>query len=139
MLFSLLSVGYQRCWKVREASFERTKASSWYTSVSLEFINGIRTVHSQLRTLSADGFMMLVELLKAATKSVSAIALIEPLSEGASTTILVGMLILAFATLIPNGELQSAVVTLFVLLRIMPIVRHQWSQHSSAISAAEQY
>jgi len=48
---------------------------------------------------------------------------------------LIGMLILAFAILIQNGQLQSAslLTFLFVLLRIMPIVRlvngpeHSWS------------
>jgi len=51
--------------------------------------------------------------------------LTEPLSEATSTTILIGMLILAFAILIPTGQMQSAslLTFLFVLLRIMPIVR----------------
>ena len=128
MLFSLLSLGISRLLiRVREASFGRTKAGSWYTSVSLEFINGIRTVQA----FAAQDFERKrfydasVKLLKAATKSVSAIALIEPLSEAASTTMLIGMLILAFATLIPNGQLQSAslLTFLFVLLRVVPIVR----------------
>jgi subfamily B ATP-binding cassette protein MsbA len=128
MLFSLLSVGISMLLgKVREASFETTKAAGWYTSVSLEFINGIRTVQAfaaqdfeRRRFYNAS-----LQLLTAATKSVSAIALIEPLSEGASTTMLIGMLILAFAVLIQNGQLQSAslLTFLFVLLRIMPIVR----------------
>ena len=128
MLFSLLSLGISRLLiRVREASFGRTKAGSWYTSVSLEFINGIRTVQA----FAAQDFERKrfydasVKLLKAATKSVSAIALIEPLSEAASTTMLIGMLIVAFATLIPNGQLQSAslLTFLFVLLRVVPIVR----------------
>ena len=82
MLFSLLSVGISTLLaEVREASFERTKASSWYTSTSLEFINGIRTVQAfaaqdfeRRRFYNASA-----QLGKAASKSVSAIALIEPL------------------------------------------------------------
>ena len=128
MLFSLLSVGISMLLgRVREASFERTKASSWYTSVSLEFISGIRTVMAfaaqefeRRRFYDASA-----QLVMTATKSVSAIALIEPLSEGASTALVVGMLILAFAVLIPNGQLQSAslLTFLFILLRITPIIR----------------
>jgi subfamily B ATP-binding cassette protein MsbA len=128
MLFSLLSVGISTLLgRIREASFERSKAAGWYISVSLEFINGIRTVvafaaqdFERRRFYDASA-----QLLKAATKSVSAQAVIEPLSEGASTTMLIGMLILAYAILIQNGQLQSAslLTFLFVLLRIMPIVR----------------
>jgi len=80
--------------------------------------------------------MMLVQLLKLLPNLYQA-ALIEPLW-GASTTMLIGMLILAFAILIQNGQLQSAslLTFLFVLLRIMPIVRsamepeHSWKQFS---------
>ena len=128
MLFSLLSVGISTLLgQVREASFEKSKASGWYASVSLEFIHGIRTVQAfaaqefeRRRFYNASA-----QLLRADIKSVSAIALTEPLSEATSTTILIGMLILAFAILIPNGQMQPAqlLTFLFVLLRIMPIVR----------------
>jgi len=50
------------------------------------------------------------------------------------------MLILAFATLIPNGQLQSAelLTFLFVLLRIMPIVVSSMeSEHSQQFSAEQ--
>ena len=128
MLFSLLSVGISTLLgRVREASFERTKAGSWYTSVSLEFISGIRTVVAfAAQDFERRRFYDASEqLLKAATKSVSAIALIEPLSEGASTTMLICLLVLAFAVLIQNGQLQSASLLTFllVLLRLAPIVR----------------
>jgi subfamily B ATP-binding cassette protein MsbA len=128
MLFSLLSVGITvLLGRVREASFERTKAGKWYTSVALEFINGIRTVQAfaaqQFEYKRFDNANS--QLLLATTKALSNAAVIEPLSEGIATTILVGMLILAFATLIPNGNLQPAslLTFLFVLLRMMPVVR----------------
>jgi len=58
MLFSLLSVGISTLLaQVREASFEKSKASRRFTSVALEFINGIRTVFIRRRTLSADAFL----------------------------------------------------------------------------------
>jgi subfamily B ATP-binding cassette protein MsbA len=125
----LLSVGTSTLLKlVREASFERTKASSWYTAIALEFINGIRTV----KAFAAEDFERKrfygasTQLLNAATKSVTPIALVEPLSEGASGTMLIGMLILAFTLLIQKGLLQPAslLTFLFVLLRVAPIVRH---------------
>jgi len=128
MLFSLLSVGVSALLgRVREASFERSEASGRYTSVSLEFINGIRTVHA----FAAQNFERKrfndanLWLLKAATRSVSAQSLIEPLREGAATTMLLGLLILAFSTLIPNGQLQAAslLTFLFVLFRLLPALR----------------
>ncbi len=128
MLFSLLSVGLSTLLgQVREASFERTKANRWFTSISLEFINGIRTVQAfaaqdfeRKRFYDANS-----KLLQASNKSRSAQALVEPLSEGVATIMLIGMLILAFSVLIPNGQLQSAqlLTFLFVLLRLMPIRR----------------
>ena len=128
MLYGLLSVGISTLLKqVREASFERTKAGNSYVSLSLEFINGIRTIKAfaaqefeRQRFYDASRW-----LLKASTKSVSAMAVVEPLSEGASTTMLIVMLIVAYATLIQNGQLQAAslLTFLFVLLRIAPIIR----------------
>lgn len=128
MLFSLLSAGISALLKqVREASFERTRAGSWYTSISMEFISGIRTV----KAFAAEGFERKrfndasAWLLKAAKKSVTAVALVGPLSEGASSTMLIIMLILAYAILIQNGLLNSAelLTFLFVLLRISPVLR----------------
>lgn len=128
MLFSLLSAGISTLLgRVREASFERTKAGKWYTSVALEFINGVRTVQA----FAAQSFEYKrfdnanSQLLLATTKALSNAAVIEPLSEGVASTILIGMLIVAFATLIPNGKLRPAelLTFLFVLLRMMPVVR----------------
>jgi subfamily B ATP-binding cassette protein MsbA len=128
MLFSLLSVGISTLLaQIREASFETTKARRWYVSVALEFINGIRTVQAfaaqdfeRQRFYNAS-----LQVLKSSTKSRAAQALVEPISEGMATIILFGILFLAFAVLIPNGQLQSAglLTFLFVLLRLMPIRR----------------
>lgn len=128
MLFGSLSIGISILLKqVREASFDRTTANKRYTSISLEFINGIRTTQAfaaqefERKLFNNANF----EVLKAANKAVSVISFIEPLSEGMATTILVTILILAFATLIPNGHLQPAALLtfLFVLFRIMPLRR----------------
>lgn len=128
MLFSLLSVGLSTLLaQIREASFEVTKARRWYASVALEFINGIRTVQA----FAAQEFERRrfeeanLQLLQANTKSRTAQALVEPISEGLATTVLIGLLILAFAVLIPNRHLQTSqlLTFLFVLLRLMPIRR----------------
>ncbi|PPS40644.1 heterocyst formation ABC transporter subunit HepA [Chroococcidiopsis sp. TS-821] len=128
LLFSLVSAGISSLLgRVREASFERTRAGKWYTSVSLEYINGIRTVQAfaaynfeRKRFDEANS-----NFLKATTKAVSITSIVEPLSEGVATAILVGILLFAFVVLIPNGQLQasSLLTFLFVLLRIMPLRR----------------
>lgn len=128
MLFSLLSVGLSTLiGHVREASFERSKAGGKFISVAMEFINGIRTVQASStqdfeRRRFYDASSKIVE---AVTKVASVKALVEPLAEGVATTILIGMLILAFAIFIPNGQLQPAslLTFLFVLFRLMPIIR----------------
>lgn len=128
MLFSLLSVGIKTLLAgVREASFARSTAGKWYVAVSLEFINGIRTV----KAFAAQKFENRrfndanTSLLKATTKDLASSALVEPLAEGASTAILIGMLVLAFTILIPNGQLKPAelLTFLFVLFRMMPSLR----------------
>jgi len=128
MLFALLGVGISMLMaQVREASFEKTTAAKGYTSVSLEFVNGIRTIQaSAAQKFERQQFDKAnFNFLEASIKAVSIIALTEPLSEAVATTILVLMLILAFATLIPNGYLQPAslLTFLFVLFRVMPIRR----------------
>jgi subfamily B ATP-binding cassette protein MsbA len=129
MLFSLVSAGISTLMgRIREVSFEKTKAFKHYTSVSLEFINGIRTVQAfAAQDFERRRFNEAIEQnLKAAIKSISAMALVEPISEGVSTTMLIGLLILAFTLLIQNGKLQSAelLTFLFVLLRLAPNVRY---------------
>ena len=128
MLLSLVSVGLSTllC-KVREASFEVTTANAKYTSISLEFIQGIRTVQAfagqdfeRQRCHEANS-----QIVRAMNKAMVIRALVEPLSEGAGILMLLGILITGFAFLIPNGYLQSAsfLTFLVVLLRITPIIR----------------
>ena len=128
LLFILLAVALSTLLrKVREASFDITKANSLFTSVSLEFINGIRTVHifaakdfERRRFYDASA-----QLLQASSRAVTVQAFVEPLSEGGGTIMLLGILMLGFAVLIPQGLLESAsfFTFLFVLLRIIPIIR----------------
>ena len=128
MLFSLQAVGLSTLIaKVRSASFERSKANGVFVATAVEFINGIRTVQA----FSTQNFerrqfnQASLGIVKATTKVVSVSALVVPISEGVAITIIMGMMVLAFAVFIPNGELQPAslLTFLFVLFRLMPIVR----------------
>ncbi len=128
LLFILLAVGLSSLLgQVREASFAITKANSLFTSVSLEFINGIRTVHifaakdfERRRFYDASW-----QVLQASSRVRKVQAFVEPLSEGGGTIMLLSILILGFAILIPQGLLESAsfFTFLFVLLRVIPIFR----------------
>lgn len=128
LLFVLLAVGLSTLLRqVREASFAITKANSHFASVSLEFINGIRTVnifaakdYERQRFYRASA-----EVLEASNRTRAIQALIEPVSEGGGTVMLLSILIVGFAILIPQGLLESAsfFTFLFVLLRIIPIIR----------------
>lgn len=128
VLLSLVSVGLTTLLrKVREASFDVTTSNAKYTSVSLEFIQGIRTVQAfagqdfeRQRCDEANS-----EIVQAMNKAMVIRALVEPLSEGAGILMLLGILIVGFAFLIPNGYLESApfLTFLIVLLRITPIIR----------------
>ncbi|MEM6612494.1 MAG: heterocyst formation ABC transporter subunit HepA [Cyanobacteria bacterium P01_C01_bin.72] len=127
-LFVLMFVGVSTLIKrVREISFKITKANSAYTSVALELINGIKTVHASVaenferqRAKSSSSNLRKVER-QATTFRYS----IEPITESASTTILITMLLYAFVFLIPTGELTiaSLLTFLFLLFRLIPIVR----------------
>lgn len=128
LLFSLLSAGISTLLgRVREASFERSVANGKHTAITVEFINGIRTVHAfaaeefeRKRFYAANQ-----RYFKAATKAGSIRALVAPLSEGTATIIIVAMLIVSFAVLIPSGQLQvaSLLTFLFILLRMLPTVK----------------
>lgn len=127
MLLLLVSVGLSTLLrKVREASFDVTTANAKYSSVSLEFIQGIRTVQAfagqdfeRQRCDEAN-----YEIVEAMNKAMVIRALVEPLSEGAGIFMLLGILVMGFAFLIPNGYLNSAsfLTFLVVLLRITPII-----------------
>lgn len=128
LLFGLLAFGITALLQqLREVSIARSKIAGQYSSIALEFISGIRTVHAfaaqdfeRQRFRAANAVMSKVD-----RKTAKLNALIDPITEVGATTILVGMLILAFMTLLPANEIQSATLLtfLFVLFRLMPAVR----------------
>ncbi|MEH2263775.1 heterocyst formation ABC transporter subunit HepA [Nostoc sp.] len=128
LLFTLLGVGLSNLnARVRESSFGMTTANANFTSTAIEFINGIRTVHScgtqefeRQRYYKASD-----KVVSTTTKVVFTWTLVKPIAEGVATTVLVGMIILAFTSLVSNGTLQvaSLLTFFFVLFRFIPFVQ----------------
>jgi subfamily B ATP-binding cassette protein MsbA len=113
--------------KVRERSFSTTTANGRFTSTAIEFINAIRTVQAfctqeferQRYYRDSDN---VVDTTK---KVISAWALVRPITEAISSTVLISMLILAFTVFVSNGTLQvaSLLTFFFALFRLVPIVQ----------------
>lgn len=127
MLFTLLSAGLSNLIaRVREASFAVPKANGHLTSVVMEFINGIRTIRASATQAFEERrfYQASQEVIDANHQLVLVSASIKPLAEGISTSILVGMVVVAFNILIVDGELRAAslLTFMFVLFRMMPLV-----------------
>ncbi|MBD2691791.1 heterocyst formation ABC transporter subunit HepA [Anabaena catenula] len=127
-LFTLLAVGLSTLnAKVRESSFGTSVANGNFTSTALEFINGIRTVHAsgtqefeRQRYYKASN-----QIVSSSTKVILTWTLVRPIAESAATTVLVGMIILAFSSFVVNGALQvsSLLTFFFVLFRLVPFIQ----------------
>lgn len=139
LLFTLLAVGLSALIKrVREESFAAAKANRNFISVAIEFINGIRTVQAfatqdfeRRRFYQASS-----EQVQAGTRSLTASALIQPLTQGVSTTAILILVVVATTGTVAGGNIPiaSLLTFLFVLLRLAPIVtqlNRSWSQMSS--------
>ncbi len=139
MLFSLLIVGLSTLnGKVREASFEISSASGQFTSTAMEFINGIRTVQAfatqdfeRKRYYNASS-----NVVSTSIKIVRRSAIIKPLAEGLGTTILIGMIVTAFAVFVTTGALQigSLLTFFFVLFRVVPVLQEINGAWASIVS-----
>lgn len=128
LLFYLLAAGITFLLRqARELSFERSKTAGKHSSITIEFIYGIRTIHAfAAQKYERQRFDRVnSEISRVAKKAVRLGALIDPVAEGVATTILIAMLILAFTVLIPTNQMQPATLLtfLFVLFRLMPTVR----------------
>ncbi|MFN6568097.1 heterocyst formation ABC transporter subunit HepA [Dendronalium sp. ChiSLP03b] len=127
-LFTLMGVGLSTLNKrARETSFSTSIANGHFTSIAIEFINGIRTVKAfatqefeRQRFYSASD-----KVVSTSTKVVLTWALVRPLAESIASTILIGMIIFAFTVFVVNGTLQvaSLLTFFFVLFRVVPIVQ----------------
>ncbi|MFM5887070.1 MAG: heterocyst formation ABC transporter subunit HepA [Dolichospermum sp.] len=124
LLFSLLAVALSTLNKqIRERSFGITKANDNFTSRTLEFIQGIRTIHAfSTQEFERERYYKASEKIVETLKSVYWISLVvKPLAESISTVILIMMIIVALVT----GLMKiSALLTFFfVLFRIIPITQ----------------
>ncbi|MBD2530222.1 ABC transporter ATP-binding protein [Nostoc flagelliforme FACHB-838] len=128
LLFTLLGVGLSNLnARVRESSFGMTTANANFTSTAVEFINGIRTVHTcGTQEFERQRFYKASDkIVSTTTKVVFTWTIVKPIAEGVATTVLVGMIILAFTSLVTNGTLQvaSLLTFFFVLFRFIPFVQ----------------
>ena len=139
MLFLLLGVGLSTLNKrVREASFPVSEANGKFTSVTMEFINGIRTVQAfATQEFERKRFYRASDdIVEAGTKAVIGWAIVRPLAEGLATTILIGMIIVALTVFVANGTMQTAslLTFLFILFRLVPAV-HEINGNRALISS----
>ena len=139
MLFTLLGFGLSGLnARVRESSFALSTAAGAFTTISLEFINGIRTVQaSATQDYERHRFYqasqaMLKTSMRAATRS----ALVRPVAEGLATTVLISMIIVAITIFVANGTLQTAslLTFLFILFRLVPAV-HELNGNRAQLSS----
>lgn len=126
-LFSLLYVGLSTTVsKIREASFAVPKANSKLSSISLECINGARTIQGAAsQEFEFKRFNLAIdESINASTKLASLSALVKPIADGVAAIILIVMIVIAFTFLVTTGQLKSAslLTFMFVLFRLLPLI-----------------
>lgn len=128
MLFTLMAVGLSNLNKrVREKSFEISTANGSFATTAIEFISGIRTIHSfATQDFERNRYYKASEnLVSASTKIIRLWAMVKPLAEGIATTILIGMILVAFTGSLTDGPLKAAslLTFLFILVRLVPIIQ----------------
>jgi len=139
LLFTLLAVGLSTLSKrVREASFAVSRANGAFTAIAVELINGIRTVQAfATQDVERRRFYQASDRVEEATiTSVMGLALVRPLAEGAATTVLVLMIIVAMTIFVANGTLEvaSLLTFLFVLFRLVPAI-HEINCNSARLNS----
>lgn len=126
IVFTLLGMGLSQLnTRVREAGAEVSKRCGEFTSISIEFVNGIRTIQASVtQDVERSKFYDSSEAITAASnRSTAAVALVRPLAESIATTTLILMIIFAFTVFVKNGvlEVASLLTFFFVLFRLIPI------------------
>lgn len=127
-LFSLLTVGLTTLnRKIREASFETTRANGRFTSIAIEFITGIRTVQAHAaRDFERRRFYRAsAAIVRSNRKSIRFWGLVKPLADALATTVIVGMLIFAFAVFVSRNliSIASLLTFFFILFRFVPLLQ----------------
>lgn len=126
IIFTLLGMGLSRLNdRVRDAGVAVSKKCGDFTSISMEFVNGIRTIQASVtQDIERSKFYNASsEITAAANRSTAAVALVRPLAESIATTTLILMIIFAFTIFVNNGTLQvaSLLTFFFVLFRLIPV------------------
>ncbi|WP_009632475.1 heterocyst formation ABC transporter subunit HepA [Synechocystis sp. PCC 7509] len=138
-LFTLLGVGLSALNKrVREASFAVSKANGKFATRAIELINGIRTVQaSGTQEFERQRYYRASNnVVQSSIKASLGLAIVRPLAEGAATTVLVSMIILALTVFVANGTLEvaSLLTFLFTLFRLVPSI-HEINGSRAALSS----
>jgi subfamily B ATP-binding cassette protein MsbA len=114
--------------KVKVASLQVPKANGHFTAVALEFINGIRTVHAfATQDFERHRFHRAIDqIYRSATGVAKLAALVEPLTQGVASTLLIVMVVGAFHFFVDNGQLRATALLTFLLamLRTFPLIAH---------------
>lgn len=121
LLFGGLGVALSKISRyVRQRSLKTSQSSGDLTSIALEFINGIRTVHAfSTKDFERQRFYAAsVNWLKDWRSVYQLSCLVRPLAEASATIVLVSMIILALATNIM--PIASLLTFLFILFRLVP-------------------
>ena len=126
-IFFLLSLTLSRVTAmVREASFAVPKANGNFASVSMEFVNGIRTVHaSSTQDFERKRFYRASKRVRTAYTKVDTLsALVQPLVQAVCSTLLIVIILVAFGAFVSNGQLPAAslITFLFALSRMAPLL-----------------
>ena len=112
--------------RIRRASYNLPKTNEKVTSNFVEFINGIRTVHTYA-TLNYEQDRIdrkIVAAENAGIKVESLLSIVRPISQALGSTALVGVVAIAYQFLSTNGEIQAAVLItyMFALFRALPFL-----------------
>jgi ATP-binding cassette, subfamily B, bacterial MsbA len=127
-LFTLLGVGLSKFnTQIREHSFGVSETRSKFTSIAIEFVNGIRTVQAfNTQDFERRRFHHAsTEVMTASKKSIITLAIIRPIAEVLATTVLISMIVIGMIVFVANGMLQTAslLTFLFVLFRLVPAIQ----------------
>lgn len=135
MLFALLAAGLGNFIRhLREISFDVSRNGSDTVAIATELVTGIRTVQASWSQEYEQS-----RFHRAATRYVNACKkgsilgnMVLPLAEAAATTILLGIIIVAMATVVSQGQLHAIelLAFLFALFRLLPIIAHMNSSWS---------
>jgi subfamily B ATP-binding cassette protein MsbA len=124
LTFGLLAVGLNTInARVRESSFGISKANGQFNSISLEFINGIRTVHAfATQDFERERFYKTSHnLLNASLKVAYAWTMVKPIAEGVAMTVIISLIIISFTKF--SLPVASLLTFFFVLVRVVPSIQ----------------